>query len=277
MSKLIINFAPTGMKPTKDWTPHVPITPDEIIEQVHEAYDLGITIVHLHARDSQTGKPDYRAFIYEKIISGIRKHCKDLIISLSTSGRSFSEFEKRSEVLQLKPDLASLTMSSLNFLHDSHMNDPEMINKLACRMNELGVHPEIECFDSGMVNYAKYMISKNILKPPLYWNLLFGNIFTAQPDLANIGITVRDLPPDSIYAFAGLGASQLKVSTYAIASGAPGVRIGIEDNVYYDAKKSLFASNFMLVKRIHQISEIFEREIMKPSEFGAMGFYNSKK
>ena len=104
-----------------------------------------------------------------------------------------------------------------------------------------------------------------------------GSIFTAQPDFAKVGLTVKDLPSGSIYALAGLGASQLKVSTYAIASGAPGVRIGIEDNVYYDANKTIFAANLSLAKRIHQIAEIFEREIMKPSEFGTMGFYNSKR
>jgi 3-keto-5-aminohexanoate cleavage enzyme len=276
MAKLIINFAPTGIKPIKNWTPYVPITPNEIIEQVHEIYDLGVTIVHLHARDSKTGKPDYKASIYEKLINGVRKHCKDIVISLSTSGRCFPEFERRSEVLELKPDMASLTMSSLNFLHDSHLNTPDTINRLADKMNEMGVHAELECFDSGMINYAKYLINKSILKPPLYWNLLFGNIFTAQPDLATVGLTIRDLPPGSIYALAGLGAAQLKMSTYAIASGAPGVRIGIEDNVYFDENKTVFATNLMLVKRIHQIAEIFEREIMKPSEFGAMGFYNSK-
>ena len=277
MSKLILNFAPTGMKPTKDWTPHVPITPNEIIEQVHEIYDLGITIVHLHARDSETGKPDYKASTYEKIVTGVKKHCRDIVISLSTSGRCYSEFEKRSEVLELKPDMASLTMSSLNYLHDSALNTPDMIHRLTDKMNEMGVHPELECFESGMINYAKYLINKNILKSPLYWNLLFGNIFTAQPDMATVGLAIRDLPQDSIYALAGLGASQLKVSTYAIASGAPGVRIGIEDNVYFDSNKTIFATNLMMIKRIHQIAEIFEREIMKPSEFGAMGFYNSKR
>ncbi len=274
MKDLIVNFAPTGIKPTKDWTPYVPISPDEIIEQVHEAYETGITMVHLHARDPESEKPSYRSSIYKKIIEGIRKYCQGLIIGVSTSGREFKKFEKRSEVLELKPDMASLTLSSLNFLHDSHTSTPQMIQMLVNKINEMGVHPELECFDSGMVNYGKYLIKKEVIKPPFYWNLLFGNIFTAQPDMAMVGLTIRDLPPGSIYALAGLGASQLKVTAFAIASGAPGVRIGLEDNVYYDANKTIFAKNIDLVKRIHQIAGIFERKIMKPEKFGDLGFYN---
>jgi uncharacterized protein (DUF849 family) len=274
--KLIINFAPTGMKPTKDWTPYVPITPNEIIEDVHRAYDLGITIVHLHARNEETEEPVHEASAYEKIITGIKKHCKDLLICITTSGRKFGEFEKRSEALELKPDMASLTLSSLNFLNDASTSSPQMIQKLAIKMNEYGVHPELECFDGGMVNYGKYLIRKEILKPPFYWNLLFGNIFSAQPNMATMGTTIRDLPPDSIYSLAGLGGSQLKVAVHAIASGSPGVRIGLEDNVYYDAGKKIFAKNYQLLERVHKVAEIFERKVMSPKEFGSLGFYNSK-
>lgn len=274
--ELIINFAPTGVKPTKDWTPHVPIDPNEIIEQVHEAYEIGITLVHLHARDPETGVPTYKTSIYTKILEGIRNHCPDLVLGVTTTGRAFPEFRRRSEVLELKPDMASLTLSSLNFLHDSNTNTPDMIQKLANKMDEMGVHPELECFDGGMINYGKYLIKKSILKPPFYWNLLFGNIFTAQPDMATVGLTVRDLPPNSLYSFGGLGASQLTVTTYAVTSGA-GVRIGLEDNVYFDKNNKVFATNLELIKRVHKLAGIFERKIMKPKDFGNKGFYNSKK
>jgi len=277
MENMIINFAPTGMKPTKDWTPNVPIAPNEIIEQVHEAYELGITLVHLHARDPETGEPHYKASIYSEIMEGIKKHCGDLVIGVTTSGRKYSEFERRSEVLALKPDLASLTLSSMNFLQEASPSSPDMIQKLANKIDEVGAHPELECFDSGMINYGKYLIKKDILKPPFYWNLLFGNIFTAQPDLATVGLTVRDLPADSIYALAGLGASQLKVTAFAIASGSPGIRIGLEDNVYYNEGKSIYAKNIDILKRAHGLMELFERKVMPPGKFGRLGFYNSKK
>ena len=119
MNDLIINFAPTGMVPTKEMSPHVPIGINEIVENVHEAVELGITIVHLHARDAVTGRPTYKAEIYGDLISGIRDYAKDLIICVSLSGRDFGEFRQRAEPLQLtgncKPDMGSLTLSSLNF------------------------------------------------------------------------------------------------------------------------------------------------------------------
>ncbi len=118
-SELVINFTPTGMIPTKEMTPHVPVSPSEIIEDVHEAYELGITMVHIHARDKVTGEPTYKAEVYEEIILGVRKYAPELVVCVSLSGRNWSEFEKRSEPIQLtgkaKPDMGSLTLSSLNF------------------------------------------------------------------------------------------------------------------------------------------------------------------
>ena len=99
--KLIINLAPTGMIPTKEMTPFVPVTVPEIVEDVHEAWEIGITMVHLHARDQSTGKPTYKAEVYGDIIAGIRKFAPELVICVSLSGRDFQEFEQRAEPLQL--------------------------------------------------------------------------------------------------------------------------------------------------------------------------------
>src|SRR3972149_5655387 len=104
-NKFIFNFTPTGMIPTKEMTRHVPVQPKEIVEQVLEAAELGVNMVHLHARDVETGVPTYRKEIYAEIISGIRKKNKDLMLCVSTSGRNFFEFEKRSECLELTGEL----------------------------------------------------------------------------------------------------------------------------------------------------------------------------
>lgn len=274
MHKLIINFTPTGMIPTKVQTPHVPIYPNEIIEQVHEVYEVGITLAHLHARD-KNGIPTYQINVYRDIVEGIRKHCPDLVIGVSLSGRNSPEFEKRSEVLALQPDMGSLTLSSLNFSKHASMNSPDMIQKLALKMSELGVKPELECFDGGMIHYSKYLIKKDILKPPFYFNLLVGNIFNTQLDLASIGLMIRDLPDNSYWSLAGLGRHQLAANTIAIATGG-GVRVGLEDNIWWDAKRTQLATNLGLVKRIHQIAALSERPIMGGKEFGELGFYNSK-
>lgn len=271
-SPIIINFAPTGMVPTKSVTPHVPITPAEIIEQTHEAYELGITIVHLHARNHDES-PAHESSVFSQIFEGVKKHCPDLVISATLSGRDVHEIEKRSEVLELKPDLASLTLSSLNFSKQASVNAPETIVGLINRMTEHGVKPELECFDAGMINYSKYLIRKNLIEPPFYYNILCGNIASAQADLGYLGLMLKDLPEDSYWALAGLGKEQLKMNTIAIAMGG-GVRVGIEDNIWYDRQQKKLATNIELIKRVHRISEEFERKVMSPVEFGALGFYN---
>jgi 3-keto-5-aminohexanoate cleavage enzyme len=274
-SKLILNFTPTGMVPTKTMTPHVPIQVHDIIEQVHEAAEIGITLVHLHARE-ECGEPTWKKEVYHKIMEGIRKLCPDLVLCISLSGRNFNEFDKRSDALELLPDMGSLTLSSLNFPQQASVNSPEMIQKLAAKMLDCGVHPELEVFDLGMIHYGHFLINKGLLKPPFYWNIISGNISGMQTDMLELGLAVKQLPADSLWAFGGIGKQQLAANMLAIASGG-GVRIGLEDNIFYDNKRTISATNAALIRRIHTLAEIAERPIMTSAEFGALGFYNSKR
>ena len=266
---LIINLAPTGMIPTKEMTPLVPITVNEIIEDVHKAVEIGITMVHLHAREESTGEPTYKAEIYGKIISGIRSFSKDLIICVSLSGRTFKKFEERAEPLQLegdlKPDMGSLTLSSLNFNRIASVNSPKMIKALAMEMKLRGILAELEAFDTGMINYVKYLEKKGLLHPPHYFNLLLGNIACAQADLLHAGIMIRDLPDNSFWSLAGIGRAQLMMNSLSIAAGG-GVRVGLEDNIWFDAERTRLATNADLVSRIHVLAEANERKIMSPGE-----------
>lgn len=266
---LIVNFTPTGMIPTKEMTPHVPISINEIVEDVHAAGEVGITMVHLHARDKDTGEPTYKAEVYRDIIEGIRRFSKDLVVCVSLSGRTFREFEKRAEALQLdgdsKPDMGSLTLSSVNFNHIASMSSPEMIQSLAREMIRRGVLAELEAFDAGMINYAKYLEKKKLLKPPHYFNLLLGNIACAQADLLHVGVMIRDLPTHSYWSLAGIGEAQLMMNSIAIASGG-GVRVGIEDNIWFDREQTHLARNSDLIRRIHKLAEANERKVMPPHE-----------
>lgn len=275
MQDLIVNFTPTGMVPTKAMNPHVPISVQEIIEEVHQAYELGITIAHLHARDEE-GEPTYKREVYAKIMTGVRTHCPDLVICLSLSGRNFNEFEKRSQPIELMPDMGSLTLSSLNFTRQASVNSPDMIMQLSEKMNQYGVHPELEVFDLGMIQYGKYLIQKNLIQPPYYFNIIFGNIAGMQSQFHSMGAVMMDLPDTSYWAFGGIGDQQLKANTMAIAMGG-GVRVGLEDNLYYDAAKSRLATNLDLIRRIKEIASLFERRIMAPATFGALGFYNRNR
>jgi uncharacterized protein (DUF849 family) len=267
---LIIDFTPTGMIPTRSLTPHVPVSISEIIEEVHSAWEIGITKVHLHARDEQTESPSYKKEIYAAIIEGIRKFAPTLVICVSLSGRTFNRFEERSQALELegnlKPDFGSLTLSSLNFNKIASINTPEMIQNLAAKMKELGIVPELEAFDAGMINFAKYLIKKELLDPPYYFNLLLGNIACAQADILYAGIMIRDLPENSIWSLAGIGEYQLMMNSVAIAIGG-GVRVGLEDNIWYDNSRTKLASNTDLIKRINVLAEANDRKIMSSEEF----------
>lgn len=268
--KLIINFTPTGMIPTKQMTTQVPVSVSEIVEDVHRASELGITMVHLHARDPITQLPTYKKEIYGNIIEGIRKYAPYLVLCVSLSGRDYSALEQRADPLlldgTLKPDMGSLTLSSLNFNKVGSMNSPEMIQDLAALMKSKGIVPELEAFDIGMINYAKYLTKRELLQPPFYFNLLFGNIACSQADLLHAGIMINDLPEDSLWSMAGIGDDQLKMNSLSIAIGG-GVRVGLEDNIWYDSSRTKLASNVDLIKRIHTIAQANEREIMTPQEF----------
>jgi 3-oxoadipate:acetyl-CoA acetyltransferase len=269
MNKYIFNFTPTGMIPTKEMTPHVPIQPNEIVSQVLEAAEYGVNMVHLHARDKDDGKPSYKKEIYAEIINDIRKKNKDLVLCVSTSGRNFSEFEKRSECLELsgklKPDFGSLTLSSLNFNRQASINDPDMIQALAKKMLNNKIRPELEAFDLGMINYAKYLIKKDLIKPPYYFNLILGNIACAQADMLSLGLMIKELPENAIWSVGGIGNWQLKMNTMSIMEGG-GIRVGLEDNIYFDEDRKHLATNLELIKRIGQIAKVLGKEPYSPKE-----------
>ncbi|MEJ2010052.1 MAG: 3-keto-5-aminohexanoate cleavage protein [Acidobacteriota bacterium] len=266
---VIVNFTPTGMIPTKEMTPHVPVSINEIVEDVHEASEIGISMVHLHARDEITGEPTCRAEIYGKIIEKIRLFSKELVICVSLSGRNFREFVHRSEPLQLegesKPDMGSLTLSSLNFNRVESINSPEMIQALAGEMKRRGVLPELEAFDAGMINYAKYLEKKGLIDPPHYFNLIFGNIACAQADMLHAGLMVKDLPANSYWSFGGVGDAQLPMNSLSLTQGW-GVRVGLEDNIWFDRDRTKLARNVDLLLRVHAIAVSQDRTIMQPRE-----------
>lgn len=269
MSDLIINFTPTGMIPTKQLTPHVPITPDEIIKDVLKMCEIGITIVHLHVRN-QDGTPSLDPDLYKRVIGGIREKEPDLVICVSCSGRADKELSKRLMPLTIegdcKPDMGSLTLSSLNFNKVASLNAPDTIMALAQKMKDSGIKPELEIFDLGMANYMKYLIRKSLLTPPYYANLILGNIACAQSTPLHLGVVLSELPEETTWSVGGIGDSQLKMNIMSMICDG-GVRVGLEDNVYFDENRTILASNFDLVERIHSIANMLKRPVMKPSTF----------
>jgi len=260
------------MIPTKRMTPHVPVCTAEIIEETLRAAELGVSIVHLHARDDDE-TPTHRPDAFAAILEGIRAHDRDVILCVTTSGRARPELEYRAQVLELtgnaKPDMASLTLSSLNFPRSASCNAPDVIKGLAIKMRENGIKPELEVFDLGMVNYARYLIGKGLLEPPYYFNLLFGNVASAQADLLTVGHVIHTLPPNSIWALAGIGEAQLPMNAVAVAAGGH-VRVGLEDNIFFDEGRTRLATNEMLIRRVLDLARAVDRPIATPAEVRAL-------
>lgn len=258
----IINLAPSGMVPTGKDNPRLPVSVAEMAADVASCVALGANLVHLHARDDD-GQPTYRKDAYARLIGAIRERCPDTVICVSLSGRRFPDFAQRAEVLELRgdlqPDMASLTLSSLNFRDGASVNSPEMIQRLAARMAETGVRPELEVFDSGMLNYACYLVEKGFLQPPHYFNLILGGIASAQATPGHLNLLMNELPPGSIWCGGGVGRAQLFMNTMGLLCGS-GVRVGLEDNLWLDADRTVLASNGELVARAVELARLLGRQ-----------------
>jgi 3-keto-5-aminohexanoate cleavage enzyme len=205
---LIINLAPTGMVPTKELTPHVPVTIDEVAADVARCRELGVSIVHLHPRDER-GRPSHRAEHAAPLVEAVRAVAPELIVCVTCSGRFVSSLEERAEVLELdglaKPDMASLTLGSNNFMTGPSVNPPDVIRGLAERMRDRGITPELEVFEPGMLAFARHLVAKGVLAEPGYVNILLGNLGTSPLSAHMLAAFLADMPGGWTWALAGLG------------------------------------------------------------------------
>lgn len=267
----VFNLAPTGMVPTKQHNPDVPTSATEIARDVARCAAFGITSVHLHARDA-AGQPTSDPAIYTDIIAAVRETTPDMVLIVSCSGRNNPDYASRAPVLQLqgdvKPDMASLTLSSLNFPQGASINEPDTIIRLAETMQANNIKPELEIFDLGMMHYAHFMIRKGYLQPPFYFNFMLGNITSAQADLSHLGLLLRELPDNALWTVGGIGRAQWPAAMMAMSQGG-GVRIGLEDNLWLDADKQLPASNIALVEKTAQLATLAGMTPMTPAALRA--------
>lgn len=265
---LIINAALTGNIPTKKDSHHVPITPEEIALDAVECFRNGARVVHLHARTGD-GEATWQPSVFEDTIGRIRELCPELIICATTSGRNFQEIEKRAAVLmldaRLRPDMASLTLGSFNFPKQPSVNAPSVIADLAKTMLQQGVKPELEIFDLGMIDYGRYLIDHKLLEPPFYFNLFLGSLGTLSATPTNLVTMVNALPSGSLWSAAGIGRFQCYVNNMAMAMQG-NIRVGLEDNVWFDARRTKQASNPQFVGRAACVAEVMGRRIATPAE-----------
>lgn len=271
---LIVNLAPTGAVADAGKNAAVPISADAIVADVRACARLGVAMAHLHVRDEE-GRPSCDPQRFRNLIDCIRAtpEGRDLVLCVTTSGRHGQTLEQRAAVLELekpaKPDMASLTLGSLNFATGASVNSPDTVRFLARRMVERGIKPELEVFDLGMIHFAKILIRESLIRPPFYFNLLLGNVAGAQASLNDVAALVNNLPAESIWTLAGIGRSQKPAMGLGCVT-APGVRIGLEDNLWSDVENRIPATNPSLVGWLAGLARAYGRPLASTAEVRSM-------
>ena len=261
----IICVAITGSLPRKEMNPAVPITVAEQVESTQAAFEAGATICHAHVRnDDQTPSSDPEKFA--RLKEGLETHCPGMIIQFSTGGRSGAGRE-RGGMLQLRPDMASLTVGSNNFPTRVYENPPDLVDWLADEMLTYGIKPEVEAFDLSHIHQAAAMQADGRLKGPAYVQFVMGvkNAMPADRDVFDYYIrTVERLLPGSEWCAAGIGRHQIEVNEWCVAAGGH-ARTGLEDNIRMN-RETLAPSNAALVQRVVEICERHERPVATPAQ-----------
>lgn len=273
MQKVIISVAPTGAWPTKEHNPNIPLTPQEIAEDVYECWKAGAAIAHLHMRD-ENGKGTMSKERFAETVKLIRSKC-DILLNLTTSGDLNATDETRmAHLIELKPELASYDAGSMNWMHNSlFINHPHFLEKLGKTMMENGVKPEIEVFDAGMLYNALYYMKKGVITSPGHYQFVLGAAGGTAATVENLVYLKSLLPADSTWSALGIGAGHLPILFATLALGGH-VRVGMEDNVLY-AKDRLAKSNAEFVERAVRLIKEANKEVAKPAD--AAKILNLKK
>jgi len=264
MNNTIINTAFTGAVSDKSRNTNVPISIPDIVADAVLCTGLGTSMGHFHVRNDD-GSPSCDPKLYGQLFEKLREDARtrQLVLVASTSGRHGQTLADRSAVLQLaediRPDMASLTLSSMNFATGESINRPDDIRALAEKMQEYGVKPELEIFDLGMITFARKLIDEGIITPPYFFNIILGNVAGAGTDLATLAALLANLPAGSVVSLGGIGRAQLSAHLLAMSS-ADGVRTGLEDNLWMSRNREP-ASNALLVQRVSDLSQLSGRSL----------------
>ncbi len=264
MDKVIITVAPTGAWPSKKDNPNIPLTPQEIAEDVYQCWQAGAAVAHLHMRDDQ-GRGTMSLEKFRETVALIRKKC-DIVLNCTTSGDLNATDETRmAHLIELKPELASYDAGSMNWMHNSvFLNTPQFLEKLGKTMLENSVKPEIEIFDAGMVYNSFFYQRKGVLKAPLHYQFVLGAAGGSAATVENLVYLKNLISPEATWSALGIGSGHIPIMLAAIAMGGH-IRVGMEDNVFY-AKNRLAESNAELVARAARIVRDANREVASPNE-----------
>lgn len=252
---LIISAAIVGAELNREMYPHLPLTPDEIAEAAEGAVKAGASIIHLHVRDEE-GNPTQRVDVFEAVTEKIRNRC-ECILQYSTGGAVGTPVELRCNPVALKPDMATLSMGTMNFGSEIYENTEHTITTIAKAIRDNGVMAELEVFDFGQIETVARMVKKGLIPEKHHMDFVLGVPGGMSATISNLVMLVNRLKEGQTWAVAGLGRGQLPMALHAIAMGGH-VRVGIEDNIYYK-KGEMAVSNAQLVERVVRIAAEYER------------------
>ena len=264
MSKLIITAAICGAEVTKENNPAVPYTIEEIAREAKSAADAGASIIHLHVREDD-GTPTQSAARFKLAMDAIRKCCPDVIVQPSTGGAVGMSNEERLQPVTLLPEMATLDCGTVNFGKDDiFVNSENTIIAFGQKMIELGVKPEVEVFDKGMIDTAIRLQAKGYIKAPMHFNFVLGVTGGISATMRDLVFMQGSIPAGSTFTVSGIGKAAFQMAAATIVAGG-NVRVGFEDNTYL-ARGVQAKSNGELVAKVVRIAKELGREIATPAE-----------
>jgi 3-keto-5-aminohexanoate cleavage enzyme len=272
--KAVITVALSGVVANREQCPGIPYTPEEYASEAKRSFDQGCTMVHIHAREPD-GSPTHRVGAYKDIRDAILSQCPEMIINFSTGSVGIPVEERIAHIRELKPDVGALNMGSMNyakyspkrkdFVFDLVFANPfSDIMKFLTAMNEAGVKPELESFDSGHIGNSLPLIDMGVLTPPVHYSLILGVLGGALPTTESLAFMKSLLPAGSDWGVIGVSHDQWRLVAAAATLGG-NARVGFEDN-FYLPNGEMAPSNGDLTAAAAQIIRSTGREIASPAE-----------
>lgn len=254
---VVITVAPTGPIATKADNEYLPTTPEEIANAVHEGYQEGASVAHLHFRDAEQ-RPTGDLGIAQRTMDLIAERCP-IHIQLSTGVGLSVPFEERERLVELRPRMATLNPCTMSFGMGEFRNPPLGVRRLAARMRELGVKPELEVYDTGHLDAVMRLYDEDLLAEPLQFSIVLGVAGGAAATADNLVTMVKRLPQDCVWQIIAIGKNNLPLTAMGLALGG-NARAGMEDTLFL-RKGELTKGNRPLVRRTVELAKAMDLSI----------------
>jgi 3-keto-5-aminohexanoate cleavage enzyme len=257
LSAAVLTAALTGPIATKADNPALPVTPEEIAAEAKAAWEAGASIVHIHLRDGD-GRPTADLDIARRVVALIKQACP-VLIQLSTGVGLGVPLEQRARLVETCPAMATLNVCSMTFNDAEFLNPPAEVRRLAARMRELGVKPELELYDTGHVEMALALVEEGLLAEPLQFSLVLGVRGGMPASVESILHVVGRLPPGAVWQAIGIGRHNLTMTAIGLAMGG-NARTGMEDTLMLRRGEPA-PGNGALVQRLADVTRALDRPI----------------